>query len=384
MTVLQTVICLLFIISYSEAYSGGDVDDDVDNVMPFKNLVLEGGGAKAISYIGALKAFKDVGYFSNNVYTFENISGSSVGCFIGLLVALDIDPLELELIVYKKNILSEILAFDLDLFNDADISPESSVKSSTTFSWFNSIMTSYNLILKATRLMELWSYDKSPGLSIEEKFLKFMNETILPLSPYREKLQLTFTFTDLMVASGGHQLTCYASRLVENIPIEFSPSKSPKEQVLKALYASITIPGIFKPIDDSEGYPLIDGGIFNNFPIYSYDFNGKLSKSTLGLSLGYRSSSSTIQSNNKQHTSVGIYDPNIKFGFKKLSTFEYAALLHSAITDRNSCAYKIDECNIDRIVYLESPLRVLDYNVDALLKALAINRAYLNTIAFFR
>ena len=53
------------------------------NDFPFENLVIEGGGVKAISYIGAFNAFYDFGV----VPCFKRIIGTSAGSIFGTIFA---------------------------------------------------------------------------------------------------------------------------------------------------------------------------------------------------------------------------------------------------------------------------------------------------------
>lgn len=340
----------------------------------YKNLVVEGGGAKAISHIGALKAFKNVGYYQNDRYLFENVSGTSAGCLISLFVALDIDPLHLEQEIYNNDILMSLLSFDLDLLSTHDWLINETRTS--TKSWYHLFMSTYNLIIKVSKIIELWSFENSPGLSTDEKYLQFIKNIIFPLSPYRDVLVTNITFEQLYELS-GHRLTCYATRLKENTLVEFSVDKSPHEYVFKATYASITIPGLFKPICDNFGFPLVDGGILNNFPIYTYDSDDISSQETLGLSIR---NGQYNQLNAQKHTSLSKNTDS--FHFTKISTFDYTILIYSIISEREIVNYMSDPVNKNRVIYLDSPLKMLDFNMNPSLLTLAINRAYFNTILF--
>lgn len=337
----------------------------------FKNLVLEGGGSKAISYIGALKAFKNSGYYHDQRYTFENISGTSSGCLMGLLVALDIEPDKLETEIFTNDIFSSILTFDMSLLAFSDDAINGKVDKEQK-SWFGAFTNTYKLIVKVSKLLELWFVNKSPGLSTDQKYQKFITSVIFPLSPHRNLLEASMTFQDLYKLS-GHRLTCYASRLKENTIVEFNAHSTPKEYVLKGVYASISIPGIFKSVTDNYGYPLVDGGILINFPIYDYDFDGVPSQETLGLSL-----------NNEHHDlhKKELSSPTEQFHFSQVSTNNYVLMLYSLISNKDIYEYSSESKNKNRIVYLDSPLQVLSMNIKSSLMSLAISRAYFNTLVF--
>lgn len=65
------------------------------------NLILQGGGIKGISYIGALRCFEQYGY------KIKNVAGSSVGAIIGALIIAGYTSIELEQII--RNIDYELL-----------------------------------------------------------------------------------------------------------------------------------------------------------------------------------------------------------------------------------------------------------------------------------
>lgn len=370
-----------FIITLFVGYCFANTDNSVENFelytqqpsQKFKNLILEGGGAKAISYIGALKAFKNSGYYHDKRYTFENISGTSSGCLMGLFISLDIEPDKLETEVFANDIFSSISTFNLNLLTVTDEMIIDKELDEMQKSWFSAFKNTYKLIVKVSKLLQLWSINKSPGLSTDQKYQKFITTVIFPMSPYKNLLEANMTFDDLYRLT-GHRLTCYASRLKENTIVEFNAQSTPKEYVLKGVYASISIPGIFKPVTDNYGYPLVDGGVLNNFPIYDYDLNGIPSQETLGLSLN--------NGNHDMHDRKALSAPTVQFQFSQISTYDYVLMLYSLINDEDIPLYILDSRNKNRIVYLDSPLQVLSTNIKSSILSLAINRAYFNTLVF--
>lgn len=357
-----------------------------DSQLPFRNLVLEGGGAKSISYVGALKALKDTKYYSQEKgYTFENISGTSAGCLFGLLVALDIDPDIIEELVYTIDVIPSVISFDSGLLNYKFIPQKSE-----TLPIFNLVRYSYEVITYASNFVDLWLRGESPGLSTQTHFVKFLREVIIPNSRYKcnndnkknnKPLINEYTTFKQFKQVTGHSLTCYATKLSTNDITKFDIDKTPNESIFKAIYASISLPGIFKPVHDNYGFPLIDGGIYNNFPIYTYDIDDKPSPHTLGLSF-HRNT----QMANHQHNYISDDDDDQKsknpFKFAMIPTFDYFKMVYSAIIDRDYILYSKNPINNNRIIYLDSPLNILDINIPTKLKSFAINRAYFNTISF--
>lgn len=365
---------ILFIIVWpSKIYACTDQEYCAKKESPINNVIFEGGGAQAISFIGALKAFEAHGYFENNRYSFGSLSGTSTGCLAALFVSLDIAPNALETEIFKSNIISRLLSFDIEMMSLGNLFHEQK----TTGAWYKLFMTSYNLLVQLSRLVEMWLMHDSPGLSTDEQFMDFITTTILPLSQHGSVMTANLTFEELYTIT-GHKLTCYATTLRDNSAFEFSTVKTPFDNVFKAVYASMTIPGVFKPLSDKVGFPLIDGGFVNNFPIYSFDTEGiVVSNSTIGLSLAHKRLKPRDAIKNTY-----LAKTNKNYQFSKITTIEYMTLLQTFLHEQSIIEYSTNEKNENRIIYLESPLLQFEFNQNPALMSLAINRAYLNAFVF--
>lgn len=367
-------ICLLLLISVCLSVAT-KVETDNTESHKFDTLILEGGGSKAISYVGALLAFKELGYYSNGRYSFHKIGGTSAGCFVGFLLSLDIKPSKLESLIYKLDLFRNSVNFDIDMFV-AHGAPEKS----SSHTWFNTILKTFALITQAQKLVDLWLDCDSPGLSTEEMFVKLMTEVILPLSPYKGDIDNLQTLTmENLLRITNHDLHCFSTQLTDRIIYEFSAERTPDENVLKAIYASMTLPGIFKPLDDGFGNTLVDGGLLCNFPIAMNDKNGHIDAYTLGLSLN-----SKIE--HDQSVSTRYSDLNIDktFKFKPINTIDYIGAIYSVIINREALIYSQNPANDNRVIYLDSPLGTLDFEIDHNAAVHAINTAYRNTLAFLK
>lgn len=366
---------LLILIVTLPLVRNADIKNDKNNKLQFENLVLEGGGSKAISYVGAILALKEAGYYKNGQYTFNKIGGTSAGCFAGFMITMDIKPSKLEALVYQMDLFKNSVTFDTELFN-ANTAPEKS----SSHTWFNTILKTFMLISKAQDIVDLWLDHGSPGMSTDEMFNKFIIEVILPLSPHkREILNLqTLTFRELLQIT-GHDLHCFATQLTDKSIYEFSSEQTPHEHVIKALYASMTLPGIFKPLNDGFGNTLVDGGLLYNFPITMND-NSVVDTKTLGLSLNANLGDEHALT--PRHKDVSVLKQ--KFKFNTMSTTEYIEALYSVIINRESLLYSRNPINKNRVIYLDSPINTLDLNIDPNYISLAINKAYLNTLTFLK
>lgn len=402
----------------------------------FKNLVFEGGGIKGISYIGAALAFKDAGYYDevSGTYSFKNISGTSIGCVFGLAIALDINPNKMydlaletdfrDLLDPKVNALTSVPKFEkkysLNLAN-----------------YFVYVKNLFNYVSQVARL---WVIDESPGMTDTEKIEGWIFEKLVPLSRYHGRINEATTLSELADIS-GHKLTCFASRIIDPKIIRYSPDLSPTVSIREAITTSITLPILFKPqsvrepttnngpdmgINDIEYQLIVDGGLFNNFPIYEYDeytSNGQQVKNyakTLGISLhstpqhlknhvgvgdtvnevnkvnevGLISNDvchlTNITSNdlchstnqlsklrqtlkdcecwtmaqkkyNKKHNDYQNY--HFTKHFRIPTPYYLRALLSSLIGARSYLQYSGDPLNAKRIIYLQSPLQLLEFNL---------------------
>lgn len=373
----------------------------------FENLVLEGGGIKGISYIGSALAFAQTGYYHSNHYEFRNISGTSIGCVFGLAIALDIDPQKM----YN-------LALDTD-FTDLLESEVNEVISMPRFekryslSLVNYALYAQKLFQYTTRIMKLWTSDGSPGLTNTEKIENWVFKKLVPLSRYHGRVNEFTTMRELEEIT-QHSLTCFASRIIDPKIMRYSAETTPDRSIREAVITSISLPGLFKPlnvrevnqtpeiggIDDIEHQMTVDGGIFNNFAIYEYDeyhSNGESSRNyakTLGLSLHaspanlqVKSTSSlreSCPSQRQQHESLEKTLSececwtNSQKKYKKRQNYKQThfstnfqiptpqylrVLLSSLIGARSYLHYSSDPLNVDRIIYLQSPLQLLEFNL---------------------
>lgn len=322
----------------------------------YENLVFEGGGFKGISYVGALKALKRHDYYVDQRYTFRNISGTSIGCLFGLLVSLDIDPDQLESLVYRTDFAS--LLGDDELL-DFPKFPKFVLLDYLTFS--------VKVIRYTFRIFKLWMSSRSPGFVSGATLISWLMNEVVPLSRYADRID-TDTTMETFATVTNHDLTCYATRLIDTELIRYNADNSPGTRLFDALYASISLPIVFKPLLDENGRPLVDGGLLDNFPIYAYDFDDVKSRVTLGLSLHAKSTDTMT---------FGAAIP------KRVSSVSFIKhLISTVINGQTFLAYSTDPRNKDRVVYLNSPLRLLDYDMERSRVQEAIDRAYRETMRF--
>lgn len=193
---------------------------------PRVGLVLSGGGAKGVAHIGVLKVLEEAGI------PVDYISGTSMGAIIGGLYSVGYSACELDSMVRSQD-------------------------------WI-ALLT--DQVQRPYRMYD--SKESSDKYLLSISYPKGETNTILPDGMMRGQSVLN-KFSDLTI--GYHEVESF-----DSLPIPFACVAGDlvegKEVVLRngslpvAMRASMAIPGAFSPVF-LDGMVLIDGGIFNNFPV---------------------------------------------------------------------------------------------------------------------
>ena len=191
-----------------------------------KCLVFSGGAEKGISYIGVLKFLEE----NNLLNRIECMYGTSIGAVIAAVISIGYTSRELEYLVFKTNI--------RELFLPDDLNIESLINE---FGFHEP-----HKLHKLIRLL----LDKKTGIqniTFKQHFDK-----------YNIKLVIT--------GSCLSEYKCYY----------FNVDNYPDLPIFEAIFISICIPIIFKPIT-FENKLFVDGAIYDNYPVYDastrYDLN---------------------------------------------------------------------------------------------------------------
>lgn len=227
--------------------------------------VFQGGGCKAVAFIGAYEAAIE------NGVCFTEFAGTSAGSIIAAIIAAGasvndmknfIDGLNVvELIAKaqkKRNFLRRIVLYALKLSGRV-----MSLKPSQV----NAIMSTLSDrgMCDAKVLQEV--------VEIELQRLLGKNRQIL--------------FSDLKFP-----LTIIASDIKLHTVKVWNKKNTPNESVAKAVSCSCAIPGYFKPVDDRY----LDGGLLSNLPVSFFEDNFEDYSNILAFTLSYFGSQ--IQKNN--------------------------------------------------------------------------------------
>ncbi len=187
--------------------------------MEDKNLeyfvIFGGGGIRGISYVGAYQALAD----SNVKIT--GYAGSSIGSVFATLCAIGYSIEEIKEFFCSINI---------EFFKDIN------------FNFGNQIALS-----KGELLLE-WMRDK-----IEKQFYK---------NAYRKGEMPPVRFKDLK-----KDLIIYSTDITNNKYNEFSKENTPDAEIALAVRASVSMPGLFKPLEINNNM-IVDGDLIKSWPLW--------------------------------------------------------------------------------------------------------------------
>jgi len=276
--------------------------NNVNKISRMYNLVLSGGGVKGIAFSGAYEVAE------KNGYTFGNIAGVSAGAIAGSLIAAG----------YKAYELKELLAsLDFGRIRMEDI--PKLVAAVADFQEWRSQNRNVNssvidFLSRSPRGAAQNDYESdNPDINFRGNIIKnislYSKEGCLFDGDYLEEWIYNNlskkgikTFGDLR---GGIVDSCnpngYKARflavdatrrkaLVLPDDIEFYGINPDKLEVARAIRMSASVPFAFKSVEISVGsgrnkknYNIVDGGVFDNYPIWMVGDDNKLK--TMGFSL---------------------------------------------------------------------------------------------------
>ncbi|XP_035671292.1 uncharacterized protein LOC118412511 [Branchiostoma floridae] len=216
-----------------------DVDDPQDKDFrnydfPFENLVIEGGGARGVAYVGALRVLESAGILQN----IKRVAGVSAGAITATFVALGLSC--------------------------ADVAEQAEVDLGKILISGGYLQT----LVKPVNLYRRYGWETGDGFytffgSILEKFTRKDGR---PGNP-------DITFKQLYKMSGIE--LCIVVTNLDQMTEEYCHVKTtPNLPIRKAVRMSMSIPGLFQPVltdyhGNKEFY--VDGGVVCNYPLHSFD-----------------------------------------------------------------------------------------------------------------
>lgn len=205
--------------------------------------IFQGGGAKAIAYVGAYEEAKKRGV------GFSEFAGTSAGSMIAALLAAGATPQQLKDIIANTDFSS--------------LKPKNGFKSNFSVKCLSQVLKltpiDSLLIHKISKIIiDLGLYDSSPIIGIMESSLhKVINKD-----------------GDILFEDLKYPLTIVAVDLLSHEKVVWKKSTHPKKKIAEAVRASCNIPFYFMPVNRQY----VDGGMLCNLPITefndtSYDFD---------------------------------------------------------------------------------------------------------------
>lgn len=213
------------------------------------DVVLQGGGIKAIGLAGALAELDDRGF------TVSRIAGASGGAIVAGLVAAGYSPTELRTIIENE---------DFPALLD--------------YRWYSS------LPLIGKPLAVLLRMGLHPGDRVRQRLVELLSEKGVR------------RFGDLHGMDGLSPLQIVVSDVTGRRLLVFPRDAAlfgiePDEmEIALALRMSASIPVVYEPVrlkhaDEDTAHLLVDGGMLSNFPLWVFDREADTSVPVLGLRL---------------------------------------------------------------------------------------------------
>lgn len=221
--------------------------------------IFEGGGAKGVAHIGALKAAEERGV------NFIGVAGASAGAIVASLVAAGysadelFDPQATERGIFDKDF--------LEFFDQAAWRKLQRLKQEAqgVFGRTNIItkwVQAHLFYIRHRRVLnDLW---RTRGFFNMDELLTWLDGLLAErVTPSGEGG--TVVFTDI-----PKPLKIIATDLTNQSIKIYSQETTPEVRVASAVAASGSIPLIFRPVRLS-GLELVDGGLLSNFPAWVFD-----------------------------------------------------------------------------------------------------------------
>jgi NTE family protein len=350
--------------------------------------IFEGGGAKGLSHIGALRAAEE-----SNI-KFVGLAGASAGSIVASLVAVGYEADELfdpnnqtTPGVFDENFtlllgkfrwyflfaIRKFLEFSSKHFWLRIIIACTAVILSVVFvfiilkvlaflfiwSWFYTFIGT--ILFLFILLVSLYLGNKfiPIGIFSSTKFEKWLNEKL------SDKV---FGNSEQIVKFSNIEcpLKIIATDIKSRKPIVFSKETHAEYPIAKAVCCSIAIPGVFHPHIEGE-MVLIDGGVLSNFPAWVFDQQRREQKEIIST-IGFR-----------LHK---IVEKSINENWDRNSLFKYLLDLSTVFFGDNFL--QIREIEDLHLIPIRVSAKTLDFHMDKTEKRHLYNEGYVAAINFFR
>ncbi len=202
------------------------------DALPFDNLAFEGGGIKAIAYVGALAELEDRGLYPHHI---RRVTGSSSGSLIAALAAVGFRSAELQQMLAETNLRG--------------------VMQDARFGWLSGVVNMFTVL----------------GLNPGARLLEFLGRVL------KERLgSADVTFQQLLERC-GRELCVPVTNLNRMCTEYCHPKTTPSMPIRLAVGMSMSLPvlmvpyRLIRPPERHRGELYTDGGLLCNFPVHAFD-----------------------------------------------------------------------------------------------------------------
>lgn len=239
-------------------------------------LVLEGGGARGLAHVGAVRAIEN-----DSRLEIVGVAGTSAGALVAALVAAGIPTREMIDDSGESPLLKSLGLRDATDLLGKEWARIARVRLVADYWWLLACILLLVLLLLAPLVASIWGVLAGAvvaalaiGMSVwacwrlmlgiasvavvEKQIDRAMEARLGCVGPVR------------FDASGLLPLRIVATDLVSRSGRLFSEQVSPEQSVARAVSASAAIPFLFKPVI-INGRPYCDGGIVSNLPVWAFD-----------------------------------------------------------------------------------------------------------------
>jgi len=220
---MQRLITAIFLVTVALGWSSV-LAQTVPEERPKIGLVLSGGGAKGFAHIGAIKVLVEAGV------PIDYVGGTSMGGIMGGLFALGYHPDSLEKIM-KEQDWESVLSDKIQRRNLSMTEKDEDDKYFFSLPFHDKRITLPRGLVAGQSIYNLISYYASPGCNIHSF----------------DQLHIPFL--------------CVAADIETGESVTLDQGYLPD-----ALRATMAIPSVFPPVL-VDGRLLVDGGLFNNYPV---------------------------------------------------------------------------------------------------------------------
>ena len=285
--------------------------------MTITNLVLEGGGIRALSYLGALEELET----RKMLFDVQYFAGSSAGGFLAALLAMKFTPKDIS-----------------HLFDTIDITET---------------IPNYGYVRRIWHVLKHWGMYPTDGIRNAVK-------TIIC-----NKFDEDLTLGELYFITGNY-LVLTVCCLDTMSPVYLNPNTYSHVKLIDAMVATISVPGFFEPKVynfDSRSYYYIDGGVVDNYPLWIFNDLSLLESGQIHeidkLNINPNTLGLKLLSENEENTPNIVIHPT-----RATSLRSYATLLWSTINIQLE-RINITSSYIKQTIAIKSNIAPLNFNVSA-------------------